>query len=330
MKERIGWIVSLRVFACMSIVLLHVIGGWLGANWGGLTPRLIFDEIIIQDLVRWAVPVFFMISGYLLLNPEKKIDIEKIKKYILRMSSVLLTFGLAYCVVESYVNGARGISLIAKSIINLLEGNSWSHMWYCYTMLGLYFLLPVLRIIVKNEDLHRWMLLLLFSTSILLPTAGKIINLNFVEFIPSSYAVFYFLIGAYNIRLKKIYMLFAVGLLGFTFMLYLKLIGYNVSYDADNLFVSFYSIAVFLYSKDNRLFNQIGQRKIMQILSKYSFGIYIIHPLILNSLNKGLNIYPDVLPILIGELTFWVASIIGALIITWLITLVPGLRKLLI
>lgn len=36
MKQRIGWIVSLRGFAAIAIVLLHVIGAWKGNNWGGV------------------------------------------------------------------------------------------------------------------------------------------------------------------------------------------------------------------------------------------------------------------------------------------------------
>lgn len=70
-------IVSLRAFAAMSVVLLHVVSGWTS---GGviLGVRWLLDEVVIQILVRWAVPCFIMISGGLLLNPEKDMPHEHV------------------------------------------------------------------------------------------------------------------------------------------------------------------------------------------------------------------------------------------------------------
>ena len=76
--RRRQWIVSLRAFAALAIVLLHTISGWTAAG-GVITPsiRWFLDEVVIQVLVRWAVPVFIMISGFLLLDPEKDKLIER-------------------------------------------------------------------------------------------------------------------------------------------------------------------------------------------------------------------------------------------------------------
>jgi surface polysaccharide O-acyltransferase-like enzyme len=82
--------------------MIHVIDGWLvSANIKLNGSRFILDEIIIQPLIRWAVPIFIMISGYLLLDPKKDITIKKIIKYINRMILILLTFGFFYCILEN-------------------------------------------------------------------------------------------------------------------------------------------------------------------------------------------------------------------------------------
>ena len=46
------------------------------------------------------------------------------------------------------------------------------------------------------------------------------------------------------------------------------------------------------------------ENKIVDSIGKYSFGIYILHPLWLNILNKGFNIYPNIWKLLIKKLTF--------------------------
>lgn len=97
------WIIALRGFAATAIVYLHVISGWTdGLPGGGITGvRYILDYIVEPVLVRWAVPCFVMITGYLLLDPNKEIDLKKIQKYVLRMAVVILLFGTIYCLMES-------------------------------------------------------------------------------------------------------------------------------------------------------------------------------------------------------------------------------------
>lgn len=91
---------------------------------------------MIQVIVRWAVPCFIMMSGTLLLDPERKIDTNKVNRYIIRMLIVLVTFGFVFCIIETYVGDrSRSVShLILTSLVNLLEGKSWSHMWYIWLL----------------------------------------------------------------------------------------------------------------------------------------------------------------------------------------------------
>jgi len=52
-KEKIGWVTSLRAIACIAIVLLHVVGGWGGQDFGQLAGiRLFLDGIAVQVMVR--------------------------------------------------------------------------------------------------------------------------------------------------------------------------------------------------------------------------------------------------------------------------------------
>ena len=79
-NKKIAWIQNLRAIACVLIVLLHVIDGWLkpnGIQLAQFSIRWWLDNVIIQILVRVGVPIFIMITGALLLNPEKNLELKR-------------------------------------------------------------------------------------------------------------------------------------------------------------------------------------------------------------------------------------------------------------
>lgn len=337
--DRQGWIVTLRVIAAMAIVLLHVIAGWVSTSWNDrLTGvRLIVDGVIVQVLIRWAVPCFLMISGALLLNPHKDLGLEKIYRYIVRMLMVLAIFGYGFCLIEIVVeNGFIFTKATALSALkNLIAGHSWDHMWYIYMLIGLYMLTPILRSFTKtaNKKEMQFILAMLFVFTIFVPTAGNIFHVELYRFLPvSTYCVFYYLLG-YDLSERDLkpsvkWMLLFSGVLGFIVMLLLKLRGTDVDVSGENLFVAVYSIGLFSLCVNNRFLEWQANNRVIQSLSKCSFGIYILHPLFLNILNKGLGIFPDILPAVVGELVFWLISFLGAYIVTLIIGKIRFLGKI--
>lgn len=339
MTDRQGWIITLRVLASMAIVLLHVIAEWVNTSWKDqLTGvRLVVDGVIIQVLVRWAVPCFVMISGALLLNPQKDLSLKKIYRYIARMVTVLAVFGFGFCIIESIAkNGYRfNGSMPFTALQNLIAGRSWAHMWYVYMLIGLYMLTPVFRSFTKtaNRKEMQFILAVLFVFTIFVPTIYRLFQIVVYRLIPiSTCYVFYYLMGYelsrrdLNILVK--WMLLGVGTLCFTGMLLLKLWGANVDVESENLFVAIYSMGLFSLCMDSQFLERQAKKRIVRSLSKCSFGIYILHPLFLNILNKGLGIFPDILPAVIGELLFWLISFLGAYIATLIIAKIKFFKKI--
>ena len=187
-NKKIQWIENLRVIACMSVVMIHVISGWLDVSQNididGF--RWILDNVILQVLIRHAVPVFIMISGYLLLNPNRVCDIEKIKKYILKTIICIFLFAFIFSLFENIINyGFNNIALlIGKSFINVIQEESWAHMWYLYMLIGIYILTPILRKFVKyaKEEEIKFTLLALLITAFIIPTINNIFGLNITSF----------------------------------------------------------------------------------------------------------------------------------------------------
>lgn len=339
-RQQKDWIITLRVIAAMAIVLLHAVSEMVNSSGSGILTdaRLAADEVIVSVLSRWAVPCYLMITGTLLLNPKKDLGLNKVYKYIARMIIVLISFGFGFCILENIVRNGNKINgaIVFDALKNLIAGHSWDHMWYIYMLIGLYMLTPVLRSFSKaaNEKEMRFTLTVLFIFTILVPTVSKLFQVEVYSFVPASaYCVFYYLLG-YDLSRRQLktsikWLLLLVGILGFAGMLLLKLQGLNVSKEGDNLFVALYSAGIFSFCIDNRFLEQQSKNKMVQSFSRCSFGIYILHPVFLNILYKGLNIFPNMLPVFIGELLFWLIGFVGAYIMTLVICKIRFFKNIL-
>ena len=159
--------------------MIHIILGWrsMGVSTSSYYRVYYIDSIFLQPIIRYdAIPCFLMITGCLLLDPKKDINFNKIKKYLIRIIGALAIFGFTFCFIENIFNhGFNNIpNLLYKSFINLITGNSWSHMWYLYMLIGIYIITPILRTFVKNTNYKK-----------------SIINIKLESKIPFFYVIMY-------------------------------------------------------------------------------------------------------------------------------------------
>ena len=88
----------LRIFSAVAIVLIHIIRGPIH-NATSIDPNLELTLSLVHRLLLWAVPVFFMITGYCLMQKKEctyKYSFKHTGKYI----AVLFTVGLFYALLE--------------------------------------------------------------------------------------------------------------------------------------------------------------------------------------------------------------------------------------
>ena len=182
MKTNSNWEVSfsqLRTAACIAIIILHTVTYALVAvNTQGvpLSASKELGAALVQYSQMWAVPVFVMVTGALLLDPSKEIPFARLwKRYIARIGKALLGFGLLFIVFDLALNGAAETAenspffeahpgafdtadrvsvpyVFFCRVADLLTGHSWAHMWYLYMLLGLYLLLPFYKKIAANSS----------------------------------------------------------------------------------------------------------------------------------------------------------------------------------
>ena len=326
---RITYLDTLRATACLFVVAIHTILGWTDfvANHDA---RVVVDITIAETIFHTAVPIFLMISGALLLRKEKEINWRKTKSYVLRMILVLATFGLAYCLIESFSNGDRGFALISNSIMNLLSGKSWAAMWYIYMIIGIYILTPVLKKYTDNctqKDFTILITILLFICSVI-PTINGFTNTHLTQFyLDGLIYVFYYLLGQYSYRYNiSTHIIAPIGIIGImgTSIQYL----FNIPFSGSTLastFVVMTSFALFSLIKNLNPRNN----KATDLIAKYSFGIYLVHTFWLNVLNKGFNVNPGSLPPVIGEFSIFSYALLASIASCFILYRLPFFKKIL-
>lgn len=289
------WLDNLRAIATIAVICLHV-SAPIVQKFEEL-PLLTWQiGNILDSAVRFCVPVFFMISGALLLNRDYQLQ-EFFKKRIYRIVLPFLFWSVVYVVYDSFIVGAKPVvfsGFLKKLAMDLLHGAEY-HLWFIYVLIGLYLFVPILRGWIKNSsELELKYFILIWVITILygVPVVNQYLpNISLLSF--SGY-IGYFVLGYYLFKYgtTKKYLIFGFILIGFlstalgTFFastIKSNLVVYFYGYLTFNVAIS--SVGVFLLIKNYEFKSKIV-KKGLAIISKYSFGIYLSHILVLSELKK--------------------------------------------
>lgn len=200
MREREDFLDKLRVAATCAVVLLHTITGVMDATDMSLFPFENKVFLAALDLICWCVPVFVLISGYLFLNPVRKISMrDMLTKYCRRIVLALFLFGVPYaCLEQIALEHTFKAGMLGKGFLMVLRGESWSHMWYLYLILLLYLATPALKWLLERvPDLAVWMLLgELAAVSSILPCLAAFLEWEYPTALLGSFIyLFYYMCG---------------------------------------------------------------------------------------------------------------------------------------
>lgn len=308
---RILYLEYLRVVCAIAVVMNHA--AIVAIHYFSVSADQI-DLFVYNCFPQWshfAVPVFLMISGYLLLDPAKPIDYTKaIGKYAKRMAIVLLLIGSLYAYMELFF-ASRSFSLadIGRAVYATLMGKTWEHMWYLYTLIGIYLALPVLKPIYQSLSKRTidCFLIILFFFHSLLPVIESGTGFSFgVPFPLGTIFLSYFLLGGRLRTLNR-----TMGLdrrLAVILLMLLPIVFTYCHYMLDRPFFSVMSsyaspvmlllaMSVFLLFRSKQsayetCLKTIGGGKIMRHVAENSFGIYVFHMLWVNLLYKVVGFNP--------------------------------------
>jgi len=332
-NNRIVYLDILRILAILAVITMHV----SSVKWYVTSPISYEWNVynFYDSIARWAVPVFVMISGAIFLDNNKEINIKKLFfKNILRIITAFLFWSLFYILVHY-----KSIENINDFIEKLILGHY--HLWFLYMIIGLYIITPFLRKITEDEDLTKLFLIITFIFTILLPTLSQLPCLSILNTILSRTNlnmkyITYFVLGYYlntkEITLENRKLIYLLSFLGFLTTIVGSSIIANYKMEPYGLYnefllnVFFESIGIFLIIKNLSIHIKIKYKKLIDILSLNSFGIYLIHDFIIEILQKN-NIPPLTSHPLFSIPLLIILTYIISLVISIFIHKIPILKK---
>lgn len=291
------WVDNTRILAIFAVVFLHVaadvvigVGNFNSSQW--------WIGNIYDALVRWCVPVFVMLSGALLLSDDKTESLpEFYKKRVARLLVPILSwsiFFLAWTFLKGLVRG-NAPSLLSLSK-NLLFGNPYPHMWFLYMIVGLYFITPFVRTLVRHTSRSEiiFFVIILFGISAVNSAYDSLYAKNTTLFINwcVSYLPYFILghlIAKSDWEPKKIIVLLVFALSVLLPALGCFLLGKSYGLEKGLYFYSYLSITVIPMSISIMFLLKKLNIPILNIpsasrLAGLSLGVYLVHPVILELL----------------------------------------------
>lgn len=305
-KQRVLYFDLLNIIATIAVVYLHCNGMVHtyseGKSWAA--------SLVIEVVFYWAVPIFFMLTGAKTLNYRKKRDTATFLKG--RMLRIFLPF-LAWSVILFVIRFSGLFYPQNPSVPFTLGGFADALMtnaieptyWFFFAMFGVTLSVPVLSLLAEQKKILWYMVGCVFVFTSVAPYVFHFINVPWnsgIEISVASGYVMYVVLGwlladkdfKLSSRQLKLLYVAAVACL---------LIRYGYTYVAssslgqvDRLFFDYMaftavipSAALFMWFKNNEPhFTGLAKyQKIIVAVSGASFGVYLIHKLVLDNIVCG-------------------------------------------
>ena len=295
----------LRVLAMIGIIGAHCTAAFVDSAIDRNTISWWYGSFL-QHIVRIGLPIFFMLSGSLALNRDYPCAIQYYKNRIVKILLPFLVYSCFYVAV-SYDFSANGpLKLIPYYIKCVITGNVSYHLWFVYSIIGLYLCTPFLTKMLHSMSRNMLSLLVVFMLAVQIlkiypPFVG--IHVEIDDFIFSGWVLYYIL--GYYLSQKEIYSKIPSVLLAAAFLVSLILTEIiwwwypqyaNGMYDFS-LTMILMSCAVFVwFEKKAGCFPAppASIYKAVSFVGNYSYSIYLIHAMVLSELvgtRMGITIY---------------------------------------
>jgi surface polysaccharide O-acyltransferase-like enzyme len=344
-KSFVPYTDALRVSAAIAVIVIHVTGDGASAI-GTLSMGSWWLCLIIESLSRWAVPIFVMVSGLLLLDPGKvETPGEFYRKRLKRLAIPVLSWSLFYLGWRWFYEDDR--FTLWSALGQLVDGSAYYHLWFLTMLIGLYISTPVLRMVVRAASNRQ--LWIITGSIMALDMADAVVRANqstdftfIFKFCPF---IGLFLLGYCLKSVKRGNNMTLLGGLAWlvgaamsaisTYILVFhcntgdwqtddRLFLMEDEFSPGTLIMSVGVFTMFAGYYENKTTPVVGNA--FKVLSAASLGVYLSHPLILSILNKN-NIDYEWHGVLVGIPLSIAAAAIGSTLLTLFLMKIPYLKQ---
>jgi len=324
------WVENMRVISVFAVIMLHVAAGFVGGVGLDHSQYGSFDwwaGNIYDSIVRWCVPLFVMLSGYLLINKQES-DSDFFKKRLSRIFIPLVFWSLffsGWTALKLVVKGKEA-DIYSEILLGFISGQPYFHLWYIYMIPFLYLITPLLRTLLKESPISNIKLLILFcfAFSVFNVLLDALSYQNTSTFFGNNFLLYigYYLLGGYvakydvHVSVKWCGLILLLAWAATATGSYFFTYEYFYSYLSVNTVVA--SLCVFFiirhYFDGNFSFGSAAA---------CSFGVYLVHPVFLDLFSVvledqvssliGVVLYIPVASVIIFLLSYGVVRLLSCL-----------------
>lgn len=291
--NKIQYFNNLRALSCFLVILTHSAMPALDSSFGVYMMMFSFISSPSSEL-------FITLSSSLLV-PTKLGLFEFYKK---RFSKLLgpVVFWSLLIIFLNFINGKITITDSINNIILMPIQPVIGVYWFIYVIIGLYLIIPIVSPwIEKASKKDLLMVILIWCLTLFLPYVNIIFkkdvyilsgNYYFVTNYLGGFIGYLFLgvyLRKYPILIQNKFKLFSLLFI----LLIIALVPYGYGYGfnrsalvmvSDNLSLSSVSLVIMIFTLFQNIQFSFWMVKIVNLIAKYSFGIYLIHIIVVRDL----------------------------------------------
>lgn len=345
--ERIVFLDYLRAIACYMVIMVHTCEAFYfnldGISFANNTDRLWVS--FVDSALRACVPLFVMTSAYLLI-PLKDDLVNFFKRRFIRVLIPFIVWALIYSLLPlswGEISWSESRNYLTTFLYNFTENSI--HFWYIYMLIGLYIFMPIispwLKQVGKKEELFflcLWFLTTFMNYIKLLVPNGEVFgecswndfhmvyyNAGYIGYLIMAHYIRTYINWNWSTTLKVAIPLFLVGyftsVAGF----------YNLSLTSADPYIveqpwrfctpncAMMTFALFIVFKKITLGTGFIYKCISSI-SRLSYGIYLMHYMLLTLIYKWLTPYLNTPETIFGVTT---VTFIACYALSWLLQKLP-------
>lgn len=343
-RNRHLWADLIRIIAIFAVIAIHV--DTFGSYWNAIPWIDWWAAHIYSAIISFAVPILFILSGYLLLDKQED-DWIFFSKRFSKVVIPLFAWSMIYTI---FAHNYDIFSIFTVEFVQrFLANDIFYHMYFLYFIIGLYLITPLLRRILTHASMYDvWYFLILWF--IFTPVKQLIGFFGYNIGIPVEAAtgnIGLYLTG-YAIKKTRItnrvkYLLWITIATVLTVMIFGS---YTMSLNSGklNTFLISTSITETTYAAclfillretlENVTFKMpyIKIEKVITVIAEASMGIYLIHPMLLYYIRNGVFgvflLSPSFLSPIVSVPLFTALLFVVSLIIVITMQKIPLIRKI--
>lgn len=326
----------IRVLACFCVIGIHS----TGRDSYSFKEGWEMIDFFLQSFSRIGLPVFFILSGALILNQEKTIHIGEF--YLKRLVKIVIPFMMYSLFYVLWVNQGFGVSDCLKletwrrvvrgilpGIGAIMETYQVITLWFVYTLIGLYLVAPFLAVMLQNmgEKMLGGFALFLIIMRCIKNYFPILFGFKIgIDYIFGSWCM-YFILGYIIVQpfMKKYYSVLELsGIAAFIISMLVKVffpqyISENYYDLAPHMILQAVAMFICIYRREDRIGKNDKIAEIMRKLSKYTFSIYLLHSFVMGVIVRSGILDRMTSNIIVNELLRIILTFLGGLIIAFIV-----------